>query len=137
MLYFPVCVFFIGFSNISKTPLFRTFVCDDFYKFNWERFHSNYSRFYSDSTTDFTPDFSQTLATTDFTPETIPDFSKIVSFHVELATKCIQTSRKEKFHKQPLVILFKNDCSAIHMFCTIFASLSVARSLEKHFRSSS
>ena len=38
--------FLISSSNVSKTSLFRTLVYDDFYKFNWKRFHSNYSRFF-------------------------------------------------------------------------------------------
>ena len=67
---------------------------------------------------------------------TIPD-SFIVSLHVKLAIKCIQNSRKERFHNQPVVILFKNDCFVRHMFCTIFVSLSVAKILEKYVRSSS
>ena len=37
--------------------------------------------------------------------------SKIVSLLVKLAIKCIPTSRKEKFNKHPVVILFKNGCS--------------------------
>ena len=39
------------------------------------------------------------------------DSFKACILAVKLAIKCIQTSRKEKFHKQPVVILFKNDCS--------------------------
>ena len=55
--------------------------------------------------------------------------SKIVSLHIKLTMKCIQTSRKEKFHKQPVVILFKNDCCVRHMFFAIFFSLSAAKIL--------
>ena len=44
---------------------------------------------------------------------------------------------KRKVHKQPVVILLKNNCSVRHMFCTILVSLSVAKILEKHIRSSS
>ena len=65
------------------------------------------------------------------------DSFKIVSLHVKLVIKCIQTSRKEKFHKQRVVILFKNDCSVRHMFCTTFVSLSVAKNLAKHVQSRS
>ena len=32
---------------------------------------------------------------------------RIVSLHVELEIKCIQISRKETFHKQPVVLLLK------------------------------
>ena len=66
-----------------------------------------------------------------------PDSFKDIFLHVKLAIKWIQTSKKEKFHKQPVVILFKNDCSVRYMFCTIFASLSVAKILENHVESSS
>ena len=62
--------------------------------------------------------------------------SKIVYLPVKLAIKCIQTSRKEKLRKQPMVILC-NGCSARHMFCTIFVSSSGAKILEKQVRSSS
>ena len=44
---------------------------------------------------------------------------------------------KRKAIKQPVVMLFKNDCSVRHMFCRVFISLSVAKILEKHVRSSS
>ena len=57
--------------------------------------------------------------------------------HVKLEIKCIQTSRKEKFPKQSVVILLKNGCSVRYMFCTILAPLSVAKGLEKHIRNSS
>ena len=63
--------------------------------------------------------------------------SKIVSLHVKLAIKCIQTSKKEKFHKQSAVIWFKKDCSVRHMFYKIVVSLSVTKILAKHIRSSS
>ena len=36
--------------------------------------------------------------------------------HIKLAVKCIQTSRKEKFDKQPVVIFFKNNCSVQYVF---------------------
>ena len=39
----------------------------------------------------------------------------------------------KNFHKQSLVILFKNGCSVRHMFCVIFVPLSVAKILEKKF----
>ena len=45
--------------------------------------------------------------------------------------------RDENFYKQPKVILLKNGCFVRHTFCTIFASLSLAEVLEKHFQSSS
>ena len=63
--------------------------------------------------------------------------SKIVSLHVKLAIECIQTSTKEMFHKQPVVIWIKNDCRVRHKLCTIFVYLSVAKMLEEHVRSSS
>ena len=43
---------------------------------------------------------------------------KIVSFHLKLEIKYTQTSKKETFHKQSVVILLKNGCSVRHMFCT-------------------
>ena len=64
-------------------------------------------------------------------------YSKIVSLHVKLPFKCIQTSRKEKFHKQSVVILLKNGCSVTYMFSAIFIPLSTTKVLEKHVRSSS
>ena len=72
----------------------------------------------------------------DFTATTQESF-KDVSMHVKLEIKCIQTSRKEKFHKQSVVILLKNGCSVKHIFCTIFVPLSVAKVIGKHVRSSS
>ena len=63
-----------------------------------------------------------------------PTRDSFKNFHVKLVLKCIQTSRKEKFHKQSVVILFQNDCS---VFCTIFVSLPVAKILAKHVRGSS
>ena len=72
----------------------------------------------------------------DFTATTQESF-KDVSMHVKLEIKCIQTSRKEKFHKQSVVILLKNGCSVKHIFCTIFVPLSVAKVTGKHVRSSS
>ena len=45
-------------------------------------------------------------------------FQKIVSLSVKLEIKC-RKWRKERFQKQPVVILFKNDSSVRHMFCTI------------------
>ena len=35
----------------------------------------------------------------------------------------MQTSRKEKFHKQLVAILLKNDCSVRQLFYTIFIPL--------------
>ena len=58
---------------------------------------------------------------------------KILSLHVNLQIKCVQTTKKENIHQQPVVILLKNGCSVRHTFCTI----SVAKILEKHARSSS
>ena len=87
---------FLKFVQYFENTFFRLFVYDGFYKFNWERFHSNYSSF-TDST-----------------------------LHVKLAIKCILTSAKEKFDKQPVVNVFKNDCSVRRIFCTIFVSLSVS-----------
>ena len=55
---------------------------------------------------------------------------------VQLEIKCMQTSRKEKSHTLPVVILVKNGCSVKHKFCTIFVPLSVAKVLEKHVRRS-
>ena len=49
--------------------------------------------------------------------------------------KCAQSSTKEKFHKQSVVILLKNGCSIRLTFCTIFVPLYV-KVLEKHVRSS-
>ena len=43
--------------------------------------------------------------------------SKIVSLHVKLEFKCIQTSRKEKFHKQPAIVFLKNSYFARRVFC--------------------
>ena len=66
-----------------------------------------------------------------------PDHFKDCILACKLSIKCIQTSRKEKFHKQPVITLFRNDFSVRYMFCTIFVSLSAAKILEKHVRSSS
>ena len=44
---------------------------------------------------------------------------------------------EEKFRKQPVVVLLKNDCSIRHIFCSIIVPLFEAKILEKHFRSSS
>lgn len=40
-----------------------------------------------------------------------------MSLHIKFAIKRIQTLRKEKFYKQPVVILC-HGCSVRHMFCT-------------------
>ena len=71
------------------------------------------------------------------TSQLLEILSKIVFLHVKLAIMCIQSSKKETFHKQPVGFLFKNNCSVRHMFCTIFVSLSVAKILEKYVKSSS
>ena len=102
-------VFSYKFLQYFENTFFRRLVYYDFYTFNWQRFHSNYSRF----------------------------FQRLYPLDVKLAIKCIQTSRKEKFRKQPVAILFKNDRSTRHMFCTIFVSLSVAKILENPVWSSS
>ena len=102
-------VFSYKFLQYYKNTFFRTIVYDGFYKIRLLKI------------------LKQLLVI----------LSKIASFHVKLAIKCIQTSRKEKFHKQPVVILFKNDCSVRHMFCTIFVSLSVAKIFENPVWSSS
>ena len=88
-------VFSYKFLQYYKNTFFRTIVYDGFYKIRLLKI------------------LKQLLVI----------LSKIASFHVKLAIKCIQTSRKEKFHKQPVVILFKNDCSVRHMFCIIFVYL--------------
>ena len=98
-------VFSYKFLQYYKNTFFRTIVYDGFYKIRLLKI------------------LKQLLVI----------LSKIASFHVKLAIKCIQTSRKEKFHKQPGV----NDGSVRHMFRAIFVSLSVAKILEKHVRSSS
>ena len=41
-----VWVFFVSSSNISKTYFFRTLVYHGFFRLKWERFNSNYSRFF-------------------------------------------------------------------------------------------
>ena len=105
----PLWVISYKFFQYFENTFFRTLVYDGFYKFKWER----------------------------YTKHLLGILSKLVSFHVKLAIKCIQTSRKEKFHEQPVVILFKNDCSVRHMFRTTFAFLSLAKILEKHVRSRS
>ena len=62
---------------------------------------------------------------------------KIASWHLKSEIKCIQISRKKKFHKQSVVILLKNGCSFRHMFRTIFDPLFMTIVLEKHVWSSS
>ena len=52
-----------------------------------------------------------------------------------LEIKCIQNSRKKKFHKLLVVVLLKIGCFVKHMLCTIFAQLSLAKTLEKHLLS--
>ena len=56
---------------------------------------------------------------------------KILSLHVKLEIKCIQTSRKERFHLYLVVILLKNGSSIRHMFCKIFVPLFMTKALEK------
>ena len=59
---------------------------------------------------------------------TTRDSSKDCILHVKLAIKCIQTSRKEKFHQQSVVILLKNFVRHVrHMLCTTFVPLSVPK----------
>ena len=81
--------------------------------------------------------FFRTLVYDGFYKRLLEILSKIVSLLVKLAIKCIKTLRKEKFQKQPVVILLKNGCSVRHMSYSICASLSVAKILEKHVQSSS
>ena len=62
---------------------------------------------------------------------------KIVSLHVKLEVKHTQSSIKEKFHKRPVVVLLRSDCSVRHMLWTIFVPLSVAKIHEKQLGISS
>ena len=61
---------------------------------------------------------------------TIQDYFKDLSLHVKLEIKCIHSSKKEKFRKQPVVVLTKNDCSVGHMFRTIFVLSSISKVLQ-------
>ena len=62
---------------------------------------------------------------------------RIVSLHVKLEVKRTQSSIKEKFHKHPVVVLLRKDCSVKHMLWTIFVPLSVAEIHEKQLGISS
>ena len=78
-----------NFLQYFDNTYFRNLVYDGFFKFSWERFH----------------DLLEILL-------------NIVSLHLKSETKYTQTSKKETFHKQSVVILLKYGCSVRHMFCT-------------------
>ena len=52
---------------------------------------------------------------------TTQDSFNFVSLQVKLEIKCIQSSRREKFHKQPVVVLLKDVCSVKHILYSIFS----------------
>ena len=68
---------------------------------------------------------------------TTPDSFKDCILACKVSNQVHTNFEKRDVHKQPVAILFKNDCSVRHMFCTIFVSLSVAKILKKHVRSRS
>ena len=68
---------------------------------------------------------------------TTPDSFKDCIIACKISNQVHTNLEKRKFNKQPAAILFRNDCSVRHMFCTIYVSLSVAKILVKHVRSSS
>ena len=68
---------------------------------------------------------------------TTPDSFKDCIIACKISNQVHTNLKKRKFNKQPVAILFRNDCSVRHMFCRIYVSLSMAKILEKHVRSSS
>ena len=68
---------------------------------------------------------------------TTPHYFKDCILACKISNQVHTNFEKKTFHKQPVVILFKNDCYVRHMSCTMFVSLSVTKILEKHIRSSS
>ena len=67
---------------------------------------------------------------------TTPDSFKDCILACKISNQVHTDLEKRKVIKQPVVMLFKNDCSVRHMFCRVFVSLSLAKILEKHVRSS-
>ena len=63
---------------------------------------------------------------------TTPDSFKDCILTCKINNQVHKNFEKRKVPQAGSGNLFKNDCSARHMFCTIFVSLSVAKTLQKH-----
>ena len=63
---------------------------------------------------------------------TTPDSFKDCILACKISNQMHKNFEKRKVPQAASGNLFKNDCSARHVFCTIFVSLSVAKILQKH-----